>query len=465
MNINISPPKTSQAMTSEQINIAESYLREVLDKLRAALDPSTVDLWFGRAKVAFFDGDAITVAAENEFKKNTVINRYLNRLEAGFEEVAGRRIRVIITSRDEINEEENRIFSQAPQPKVKPEEKNQEAALIYHDYTFDNFVVGLSNKVAQSACLAVATNPVIRINPLFLYGPSGLGKTHLLFATVNEAFRKNPGVTVLYVTGEQFTNEIIDAITAKNTTEFREKYRSVDMLLVDDIQFIAGKVAVQEEFFHTFDTLYKMQKQIVLTSDKPPKDINPLEERLKTRFEMGLIADIQPPETELRTAIFKQKAKTLGLEIPNDVLTYLAENIKSNVRQIEGAIKKLWAQSFITNEKINLNMAQSILSDYFRESKAAITPEIIFKQIEKRYGISKEEMTGKKRTAEIVFSRHMAIYLIHEFTDLSLKKIGRVFDRDHSTIISARDNVIKRMKTDPLFGREITEIKEELTQK
>jgi chromosomal replication initiator protein len=333
---------------------------------------------------------------------------------------------------------------------------------MYRGYTFENFVVGSSNKVAQSACLAVATNPVIRINPLFLYGPSGLGKTHLLFAIVNEAKKHNQGISILYVTGEQFTNEIIDAITAKNTTEFREKYRSVDMLLVDDIQFIAGKVVVQEEFFHTFDTLYKMQKQIVLTSDKPPKDINPLEERLKTRFEMGLIADIQPPETELRTAIFKQKTQSLGLDIPNDVLTYLAENIKSNVRQIEGAVKKLWAQSFITNEKITLEMAQNVLTDYFRDYRPAITPETIFKLLEKRYGISKDEMLGKKRTADIVYARHIAIFLIQESTDLSLKKIGKLFDRDHSTIISARDNVMKRMKSDSLFNNEIAEIKDEL---
>ncbi|MDD4124618.1 MAG: chromosomal replication initiator protein DnaA [Eubacteriales bacterium] len=445
------------------MTVADAYFREVLDRLRENLDASTVDLWLGKARVTAFDGDTITIAAENEFKKNTVINRYLDRLEDGFETAAGKRLKVLINSRDELNEEENRIFSSASLPAVKPEEpKKDEAPSVFRGYTFENFVVGSSNKVAQSACLAVATNPVIRINPLFLYGPSGLGKTHLLFATVNEAKRQNQNINILYVTGEQFTNEIIDAITAKNTAEFRDKYRNTDMLLVDDIQFIAGKVVVQEEFFHTFDTLYKMQKQIVLTSDKPPKDINPLEERLKTRFEMGLIADIQPPETELRTAIFKQKTKTLGLNIPNDVLTYLAENIKSNVRQIEGAVKKLWAQSFITNEKITLKMAQNVLTDYFRECKPVITTETIFKQLEKRYGISKEEMTGKKRTADIVYVRHIAIYLIHESTDLSLKKIGRLFDRDHSTIISARDNVMKRMKSDTLFNKEITEIIEEL---
>ncbi|NLN54995.1 MAG: chromosomal replication initiator protein DnaA [Clostridiales bacterium] len=445
------------------MTVADAYLREVLDGLRENLDPSTVDLWLGKARVTSFDGETIVVAAENEFKKNTIINRYLGRLEEGFEKAAGKRLKVIINSRDALNEEENQIFSSASLPAVKPENSiPPEKSLIYRDYTFENFVVGSSNKVAQSACFAVATNPAIKINPLFLYGPSGLGKTHLLFATINEAKRKNPNINILYVTGEEFTNGIIDAITTKNTSEFREKYRNVDMLLVDDIQFIAGKVVVQEEFFHTFDTLYKMQKQIVLTSDKPPKDINPLEERLKTRFEMGLIADIQPPETELRTAIFKQKTMLLGLDIPNDVLAYLAENIKSNVRQIEGAVKKLWAQSFITNEKITLEMAKNVLSDYFRESKVAITPDTIFKLLEKRYGISKEEMTGKKRTTEIVYSRHMAIYLIHEKTDLSLKKIGKLFDRDHSTIISARDNVIKRMKTDPVFNKEITEIKEEL---
>lgn len=446
-----------------QLAVADAYFREVLENLRENLGASTVDLWFGKAKVTAFDGETITVAAENEFKKNTVINRYLDRLENMFEHSAKRRLRVVVTSKDEINEEENRIFTNADKPAVKPEPAESDNSFsVYKGYTFENFVVGSSNKVAQSACSAVAANPAVRINPLFLYGPSGLGKTHLLFATANEAKTRNRNINILYVTGEQFTNEIIDAITAKNTAEFREKYRGADLLLVDDIQFIAGKVVVQEEFFHTFDTLYKLQKQIVLTSDKPPKDINPLEERLKTRFEMGLIADIQPPETELRAAIFKQKTQTLGLDIPNEVLNYLAENIKSNVRQIEGAVKKLWALSFITNEKITLDMAKSALVDYFRELKPAITPETILKILEKRYGISKEEMTSKKRTADIVYSRHLAIYLIQEFTDLSLKRIGRLFDRDHSTIISARDNVAKRIKSDSLFNKEVNEIKEEV---
>ncbi|MEG1742781.1 MAG: chromosomal replication initiator protein DnaA [Clostridia bacterium] len=367
----------------------------------------------------------------------------------------------------EIIYEEENIFNSA-EPVLKKEHidvpANDKTLQMTKDYTFDNFVIGSSNRVAQAACYAVATNPVISINPLFLYGPSGLGKAHLMFDTINEVKLQKPSTNIIYVTGEQFTNELIDALAQKRNMAFRDKYRNVDMLLVDDIQFIAGKYSVQEEFFHTFDALYKMQKQIILTSDRPPKDINYLEERLVSRFEMGLIADIQPPDTELRAAIFKLKTQAVGLSIPNDVLSFLAENIKSNIRQIEGAIKKLWAQSFITNEKITLEMAENVLKDYFKENeKQNITPDTIFAFITKRYGIAKEEIVGKKRHAELVYVRHIAIYLTSELTDLSLKKIGKQFNRDHATIISAKNNVQTRMKDDAAFNKDIQEIINELT--
>lgn len=444
------------------------HFSRILSAMKTESGASTIDLWFKDAFVSDFDGRTITVALENEFKKNIVINRYRDRLKARFASELGGDFIIQVISKEEISGEESSIFVSAPQPYIT---KHEESAhddgdnIIGAGYTFENFVVGSSNQVAHSACRAVAESPATTINPLFLYGPSGLGKTHLLFAIANSIRQKRPRTKVRYVTGEQFTNELIDAITKKNTASFRNKYRNLDMLLIDDIQFIAGKMVIQEEFFHTFDTLYKLQKQIVLTSDKTPKDIEHLEERLRTRFEMGLITDIQPPETELRTAIFKQKTQSLGLDLPNDVLAFLAENIRSNVRQIEGAVKKLWAQSFITNEPITLDMAKTVLSDYFSKERSKITPDAILMLLSKRYGMSVEEIKGKRRNANIVYVRHMAIYLILEYTDLTLIKVGKIFDRDHSTIHTARNGVAERIKTDPDFSKDMQEIKAEIEEK
>lgn len=444
------------------------HFSRILNKMKDESGASTIDLWFKDASVVEFDGRTITIALQNEFKKNTVINRYREKLKAKFAEAANGDFNIKLISKEEMAVEEASIFSKAPAPYTvqQPEEiAEDESNIIGSGYTFDNFVVGSSNQVAQSACRAVAERPADAINPLFLYGPSGLGKTHLLFAIENHLRRFRPGIKVCYVTGEQFTNELIDAISKKNTSSFRDKYRKLDMLLVDDIQFIAGKMVIQEEFFHTFDTLYKLKKQIVLTSDRTPKDIDLLEERLRTRFEMGLIVDIQPPETELRTAIFKQKTQSLGLDLPNDVLAFLAENIRSNVRQIEGAVKKLWAQSFITNEKITLEMAKTVLSDYFSEERRKVTPEKILSVLQRRYAITEEEIKGKRRSADIVYVRHLAIYLIRAYTDLSLKRVGKIFDRDHTTIIAACSGVEERIKNDAEFNKELQEIKAELESK
>ena len=445
------------------IELNEHFSR-ILNKMKDESGASTIDLWFKDASVTEFDGRTITIALQNEFKKNTVINRYREKLKAKFAEATNGDFNILLISKEEMAVEEASIFSKAPAPYTvqQSEDAPDDASnVIGSGYTFDNFVVGSSNQVAQSACRAVAERPADAINPLFLYGPSGLGKTHLLFAIENHLRRSRPGTKVCYVTGEQFTNELIDAISKKNTSSFRDKYRKLDMLLVDDIQFIAGKMVIQEEFFHTFDTLYKLKKQIVLTSDKTPKDIDLLEERLRTRFEMGLIVDIQPPETELRTAIFKQKTQSLGLDLPNDVLAFLAENIRSNVRQIEGAVKKLWAQSFITNEKITLDMAKTVLSDYFSEERRKITPEKILTLLQRRYAVSDEDIKGKRRSADIVYVRHLAIYLIRAYTDLSLKRVGKIFDRDHTTIIAACSGVEERIKNDAEFNKELQEIKAE----
>ena len=443
---------------------------DVLDRLSRQIPQNSLSLWFKDATVTDYNGNSITVVAENEFKKITIQSKYIGLIEKLFEESTGKKISVLLTSAETQNREEEKLFesSIAEVRKIEANSPSDEKLLeMTKGYTFENFVVGSSNRVAQASAFAVASDPVSTINPLFLYGPSGLGKTHLMFAIINEVKRKNPKCNIIYITGEQFTNELIDALAAKKNEEnvaFRDKYRNCDMLLVDDIQFIAGKYSIQEEFFHTFDALYKMKKQIVLTSDRSPKDIQHLEDRLVTRFEMGLITDIQPPDPELRTAIFKIKTKEAGIELSNEVLTFLAENIRSNIRQIEGAIKKLWAQSFITGEKITLDMAKEVLKDYFKpDRRRELTPENILNYVAKRYGIVRDDILSKKRTSELVYARHIAIYLTCELTDLSLKKVGKQFNRDHATIISAKNSVVTRMKNDAAFANDRNESICELT--
>ncbi len=446
---------------------------DICDRLRKNIPENSFSLWFSGVKVTDFTGNTITLIAENALKKMTIQSQYISLLEKLFEESTGKHITVLLASADSHNTddmEEEILFpsSKAQIHKIEGSNPNDDRLLeMTKGYTFENFVVGSSNRVARASAFAVASDPVSTINPLFLHGPSGLGKTHLMFAIINEVKRVNPSANIIYITGEQFTNELVDALATKkyeSNVAFRDKYRNCDMLLVDDIQFIANKYSIQEEFFHTFDALYKMKKQIVLTSDRSPKDIKHLEDRLVTRFEMGLIADIQPPDPELRTAIFKMKTKEAGIEISNDVLTFLAENIRSNIRQIEGAIKKLWAQSFITGEKITIEMAEEVLKDYFKPDKRRdLTPENILNCVAKRYGILREDLLGKKRTGELVYARHIAIYLTCELTDLSLKKVGSQFNRDHATIISAKNSVVTRMKNDAAFASDINEIISELT--
>ena len=331
--------------------------------------------------------------------------------------------------------------------------------------TFDNFIVGSSNKFAHAACIAVTNNPARDYNPLFIYGPSGIGKTHLLSAILYQTGIRHPDMTVLYVRGEDFTNQIIEAIKRETQDKFRERYRSVDMLLIDDIQFIGGKNSTQEEFFNTFNALYEERKQIVLTSDKPPRDIKLLEERLRTRFEWGLIADIQAPDSELRVAILKNKAEYLGVELPPDVLQYVADNLKHSVRQLEGAIKRIIAQSFLTGREITVDLAITSISDMMSGSEpVSVTVDRILECVSRHYGIPVEDIKGRARTRDIASTRHIAIYLIRSLTGMSLPAIGKVFGRDHTTILSSLDTVEKDISRNPLLEIELAELAKEIRE-
>lgn len=453
------------------MNIGENLWHDIVEKLKEEFSETTVGLWFGSATIDSLDGDSVTIVAEDDFKKSIIEKKYLPVLERMFEELLGFKVEVRVdsaTGDSDARSEERLFVTSAPPARPDPAAQEKPAAgpNLRSEYTFDNFVVGSSNQLAQAAAYAVAQHPAELYNPLFLFGPSGLGKTHLLFAIMNEVRKLHPNFNILYVTSEEFTNELIDALALRQNRNlaFKEKYRNVDMLLVDDVHFIAGKYSVQEEFFHTFNALYNEKKQIILTSDRPPRDISYLESRLQTRFESGLMADIQPPDTELRAAIFKMKTQLLGIRLDNEVLTYLSENITNNVRQIEGALKRLRAQSFITGEPISKAMAADVLKDFFTTDGAErVTIEKVFSFVSRRYGFSTEDIRGKKRTSDIVYVRHIAMYLCTEYTGLSLKAIGRQFGRDHSTVINARDNVINRMKKDSAFDKEIRELSKELT--
>ncbi len=435
-------------MNNEFKQIKDFLLAELSKKYSSP----TIALWFEPLKIAKLTGKTLYVSLPQN-RKNFVETQYFEVLRETFSQIIGTDIRLkIITEEEEaevLGEEEH---VSAYQTRFNPE------------YTFDNFVVGKSNQLAQSASLAVANHPFDLNNPLFLYGPSGLGKTHLLFSIVNKIRENHPEYNILYVTGEEFTNELVEALTFKRPVAFREKYRNLDVLLVDDIQFISGKLSVQEEFFHTFDSLFKMNKQIIIASDRAPNEIGNLEDRLKSRFVMGLVADIQPPDLELRVAIFKRKAMDFGYNIDMDILYYLANNITTNIRQIEGALKKLRAHSLITGKECDYKMAQEVLSEFFSSAKSeeAIIDRV-FDYAKKRYGVDKEDIIGTRRSADILLARHYTIYLLRKSTNLSQKSIAKIFNRDHTTIINSISVIERKMKMDESFANEIKAIIKELS--
>ena len=463
-----------------------------------ALPDTVYELWFIDMSVLKMTDVIIFISVVTEIQKRRIEDKYKYIITGAVKKIYGLDLKVVIyytqegkITKEQIDSDEKKILLEdigvindvnavsgeaaddagtgdIPDAinilnRISAANSNDEPVLNYKGkYTFDSFVVGSSNRFAYKASSAVAQFPAVKYNPFFIYGPPGLGKTHLLCAINNEYSKRFKHMKVIYVNGEDFTNELIDFITEKNQKKaqiFRDKYRNCDMLLIDDVHFIAGKFAVQEEIFHTFNTLYESEKQIIFASDRPPKDINPLEERIKSRFESGLIVDIQPPELELRTAIFKRKAEDMGIEMTVDVLFFLAENISTNIRQIEGAVKKLNAYSYLNNSKITLELAKSSIADILSGTEPLnITVEKILSAVSQKFGIPTAELKGKKRTKEIVSARHAAIYIIRKITDLSLPDTGKIFNRNHSTIFSAVEAVEKELKNNMALESTITEI-------
>ena len=456
-----------------------SYLDEiseiwkiVLKNISATKTRSFTDLWFKDLNIHSYDGETIVFSTDSSFKYEKIKNIHIDILKQAFSEYLPCEIDIIYTGEQEnnteaVSKENKETTDSASTPKRETVEDNSFESgfeqIHNPEYTFDNFIVGNSNKFAHAACTAVAQRPAVDYNPLFIYGPSGLGKTHLICAIVNEIKKKKPDTQVIYITGEDFTNQLVESIAKKDTIRFHNRFRSCDILLIDDIQFIAGRVSTQEEFFHTFNALHQEQKQIILTSDRPPKDIATLEERLRTRFEWGLIADIQPPDLELRLAIFKKKVEQAKISIPDDVLLFLAENLRSNIRQIEGAIKKLSAKSLIMNQTIDMELAKSCLNELLGGSEpVSTTVDKIFSAVYNKYGVSKEEIKGKKRVKNVMWARQVAIYLIREITELSYPNIGDIVDKDHTTVMHAYEQVNKKITSSPLVEIEIGELHKDI---
>lgn len=443
----------------------QSIEKMVHDNLRGRFSPTVFQLWFSELRLTELSEEHIEFCTSGDFKCATLNSRYLDVIRAAVEEVVGFEMPVHIISRP---------AEPTPAPTVEvpkgptPEEKREaeiavkmEGQSIVEEYTFDNFIVGESNKFAHAACVAVA-HKHDTYNPLFIYGPSGLGKTHLLFAITNEMKRSQSSVRIVYKKCEEFTNEMIAALKNGTMERFRDRYRTAEVLLIDDIQFIAGKTAIQEEFFYTFNALYENNKQIILTSDRPPKEISPLEERLCTRFEWGIIADIQPPSEELRHAIIRHKADSLGIVIPEDALAFLTNSLQRNIRQIEGAIKKIHAISSLASVPITLDMCRRAIADIINDSEPSpVTVERICKTVAEYYGVAVEDIKGQKRNANIAMARHMCIFLVRQNTNLSLEEIGEKFDRNHSTVISS----IRRIEEEKTNSPATAALIEELTGK
>ena len=465
----------------ELSSISDILLSFVKEKMSTS--PSIYNLWFNEFKLASLADDKAVFTTPSAIKKNILSTKYHKLIAESLEEAIGFPLEVSIVTEEEFKApkaqtEEKAAPVIAPYfesaDKKKDEDEEEEKIItesisspsgkrtLLDDYTFENFVEGSSNKFAKAACYAVAKEPNT-YNPLFIYGNSGLGKTHLLYAVINYMKKNHEGINIVYKKCESFLDELIKAIRNGSTTAFKEKYRSCDVLLIDDIQFLAGKEQTQEEFFHTFSALYEADKQIILTSDRPPMEIKPLEDRLRTRFEGGLLADVQPPSFELRIAIIKQKADAMGLTVSNDLVEYMAERLQNNIRQIEGVLKRIYAVHSLTSAEVTKEKIDEVISiiDPGNIPTDALIEKIL-SCVSRAYGVPADQMKSKKRTDNITNARHVAIYLIKQFTELTLKEIGAIFGRDHSTVISSVEKVEKNIKTVNNYEIEINRLIKEI---
>ena len=449
----------------------ESFIeiyKEAINIIKDKISQTAFDVWIKPIEPVKLENDNVYLFIKSEFQKKIINDKYKKHFISAFEQVLGFSVGVFVFSETaslsdfepdltdlkehDLLAESQKAFDSSHSPRSLPKSNTNSE----YEYTFDTFIVGSSNEFACSACRGVVKGENNDYNPLFIYGPSGLGKTHLLMAIKHSVEQKNPGCNIIYITGEQFTSELVSAIQNNSTSVFKNKFRSADFLLTDDIQFLSGKTRSQEEFFYTFNELFQLGKQIVITSDRPPNEIKSIEDRMYSRFEWGIIADISPPDFETRVAIIQRKAQLLNIDIPHDVIEYIANRIKTNIRQLEGAVKKIKAYKILTQTLPSISMAQIIIKDIMKKDQpVSVTIEKILQEVSQTYDISVSEILSKNRSSKVSFARQTAIYITKEVTGITLDMMGEQFGgRDHATILYSL-NKVKNMLKDNFRYREI----------
>jgi chromosomal replication initiator protein len=433
---------------------------QALPILKEQIGAQNFETWIAPIRFVSRNKNEVVLNVPNKFFRDWLTEHYVGQLESVLSSSAKHSIRVVF----QVNEKSSKPYPEKVTKKDDSErEKTQRTSNLVAKYTFENFVIGASNQFAHAACVAVANQPGDNYNPLFIYGGVGLGKTHLVNAIGHHAAAQRPGVKVVYLSSESFMNELIASLRRDKMDEFKRKFRNVDILILDDVQFIAGKERTQEEFFHTFNSLYESHKQIVITSDKFPKEIPGIEDRLRNRFEWGLIADIQPPDMETRVAILQKKAEVESVHLPHDVAIFLASNIDSNVRELEGSLTRLGAFASLTKATITVDLAKDVLRNTLNGAKKEITVENIQKTICDYFNIKIGDLKAKRRTQNIALPRQMAMYLCRKYTETSFPAIGDKFGgRDHSTVIHASKTIERKIKEDPQMQTTIEKIERNL---
>ena len=441
----------------------QKHWEAILSIIELETSSVSFNTWFKDTELINIEETELVVSVKNEFTKEILNTRYLELIRNSALQVLNKEYAikfVLPNEQTNLNQKNIKKNEQLQDPLNYPSNLNPR-------YVFDSFVVGNSNRMAHAAALAVAEAPARAYNPLFLYGGVGLGKTHLMHSIAHYILDQNPSAKVIYASSEKFTNELINSIRDDKNESFRNKYRNIDVLLIDDIQFITGKERTQEEFFHTFNALYEANKQIIICSDRPPKEIETLEERLRSRFEWGLIADIQSPDLETRIAILRKKAEIESLSVPEDVLLFIAKTVISNIRELEGALNRILAFSSLTNKPITVELANEALKDLISKDKPkVITAEYILDVVANYFHLKPEELKSSKRTRNIAYPRQIAMYLCRKLTDLSLPKIGEKFGgRDHTTIIHGFDKISRELQTDIELTQMLNELESKITSK
>ena len=428
------------------MNPAAEVWERVKALMGSEMTATTLNTWFDDTTAVSLEEDRFILYSPTKFKRDIIAARYAAPIQNALHELFSANFQVTVLTEGELDS----LQEESKRPSFLPGTE---------EYTFDRFVVGASNKFAHAAARKVADNPGENYNPLFIFGNSGLGKTHLLYSIAHTIHANHPEYKIIYVKGDSFTNELISAIREGRNQEFRDKYRGADVFLMDDVQFIAGRDSTQEEMFHTFNTLYELKKQIVFTSDRPPKEMLRLEDRLKTRFEWGLLADIIPPDYETRMAIIKNKSIRMGMDLPDYIIQLIAENITANVRQIEGTVNKIMAYQDLNGDTVDKNTVIRAVKDIFKEKSDILpTADVIIEEVCKFYNLEPSILRGQGRSKDISLARQIAMYQIRRMTNLSLKEIGREFSRDHTTVLSALNRIEDLVKNDPLKAEIVKDI-------